>query len=293
MLLSYIFGPSMVDYSRLSNNRSSKLHAVIDCLFLVINVVFCLFPLLFVRYSIAFPLICSHFMSSTNEYCPEEVLCNWFLWHPLTELGIKPKVRSFCLVSSYTMSLYSSMITAFLFGLSLFSAVSNRRAQSVSREYVFRFHGQGGQEYLEPGGPGTYSTQSTGQWTLNLFLHQHRTTCLFIFIYPVRSCYRNSYRSGAGAVVRALASHRWGPGSILSSVHMWAKFVVGSFSAPRGFSPGTPVFPSLQKPALLNSNSTRNARTLNTWASGSGEGATTPRVIELKQLIWFDFDLIW
>ena len=28
--------------------------------------------------------------------------------------------------------------------------------------------------------------------------------------------------------------------------------------APRGFSPGTPVFPSPQKPALPNSNSTRN-----------------------------------
>ena len=28
--------------------------------------------------------------------------------------------------------------------------------------------------------------------------------------------------------------------------------------APRGFSPGTPVFPSPQKPILPNSNSTRN-----------------------------------
>ena len=28
--------------------------------------------------------------------------------------------------------------------------------------------------------------------------------------------------------------------------------------APRGFSPGTPVFPSPQKPTFLNSNSTRN-----------------------------------
>ena len=27
---------------------------------------------------------------------------------------------------------------------------------------------------------------------------------------------------------------------------------------PRGFSPGTPVFPSPQKPTLSNSNSTRN-----------------------------------
>ena len=40
----------------------------------------------------------------------------------------------------------------------------------------------------------------------------------------------------AGTVVRALASHRCGPSSILSSDHMWAKFVVGSFSAPRGFA---------------------------------------------------------
>ena len=47
-----------------------------------------------------------------------------------------------------------------------------------------------------------------------------------------------------------------------------AKFVVGSVSAPRGFPQGALVFP-----------------TLNTLASGSGEGATTPRVIELKQLI--------
>ena len=36
---------------------------------------------------------------------------------------------------------------------------------------------------------------------------------------------------------------------------MWVKFVVGSLLAPRGFSLGTPVFPSLQKPTLPNSNS--------------------------------------
>ena len=70
--------------------------------------------------------------------------------------------------------------------------------------------------------------------------------------------------SRAGEVVRALASHRCRPGSILSMDHMWAKFVVGSFSAPRGFPPGALVFPSPQKPALLNSNSIRNARMHNT-----------------------------
>ena len=40
--------------------------------------------------------------------------------------------------------------------------------------------------------------------------------------------------------------------------HMWVEFVVGSPLAPRGFSPGTPVFPSPQKPTFPNSNSTRN-----------------------------------
>ena len=29
--------------------------------------------------------------------------------------------------------------------------------------------------------------------------------------------------------------------------HMWVEFVVGSLLAPRGFSPGTPVFPAPQK----------------------------------------------
>ena len=94
--------------------------------------------------------------------------------------------------------------------------------------------------------------------------------------------------SRGGTVVRALASHQCGPGSILSTDHLWAKYVVGSFSAPRGFPSGTPVFPSLQKLALLNSNSTRNAQMHNTWAPGSGDWMTTPRVIELKQLdFWF------
>ena len=32
------------------------------------------------------------------------------------------------------------------------------------------------------------------------------------------------------------------------------------FLAPRGFSPGTPVFSSPQKPTLPNSSSTRNGR---------------------------------
>ena len=46
-------------------------------------------------------------------------------------------------------------------------------------------------------------------------------------------------------MVRALASHQCGPGSIL---------LLGRYFAPRG----SPVFPSPQKPAFPNSNSTRN-----------------------------------
>ena len=62
-----------------------------------------------------------------------------------------------------------------------------------------------------------------------------------------------------GAVVTALASHRCGAGSnpgfdVICGLSL---LLVLSF-APRGFSPGTPVFPSPQKPTFPNSNSTRN-----------------------------------
>ena len=43
--------------------------------------------------------------------------------------------------------------------------------------------------------------------------------------------------------------------------HMWVEFVVGSRpSAPRGFSPCSPVFLSPQKPTFPNSNSIWNPR---------------------------------
>ena len=49
-------------------------------------------------------------------------------------------------------------------------------------------------------------------------------------------------------MVRALASDQCGPGSnpAWRRRHMWVEFVVGSLLlsfAPRGFSPGTPIFP--------------------------------------------------
>ena len=62
-----------------------------------------------------------------------------------------------------------------------------------------------------------------------------------------------------GVVVRALASQQRGPGSNpgVDAICGWSLLLLLSF-APRGFSPGTPVFPSPQKPTFPNSNSTRN-----------------------------------
>ena len=62
-----------------------------------------------------------------------------------------------------------------------------------------------------------------------------------------------------GEVVRALASQQRGPGSNpgVDAICGLSLLLLLSF-APRGFSPGTPVFPSPQKPTFPNSNSTRN-----------------------------------
>ena len=65
-----------------------------------------------------------------------------------------------------------------------------------------------------------------------------------------------SWGSRDGAVVRALASHQCGPGSIPGlGVICGLSLLLVLVLAPRGFSPGTPVFPSPQKPTFLNSNS--------------------------------------
>ena len=54
-----------------------------------------------------------------------------------------------------------------------------------------------------------------------------------------------------GAVVRALASHQCGPGSIpgLGVIIMWVEFV-GSVLCTERFSPGTPVSPLLKNQHL-------------------------------------------
>ena len=68
----------------------------------------------------------------------------------------------------------------------------------------------------------------------------------FVVIYmrPVRTGSRD------GAVVRALASHQCGAGSIPRLGVICGLSLLVLFSAPRGFSPGTPVFPSPQKPTF-------------------------------------------
>ena len=62
-----------------------------------------------------------------------------------------------------------------------------------------------------------------------------------------------------GVVVRALASHQCCPGSNpgVDAICGLSLLLVLCFS-PRGFSLGTPVFPSPEKPTFSNSNSTRN-----------------------------------
>jgi len=66
--------------------------------------------------------------------------------------------------------------------------------------------------------------------------------------------------SKGGVVVRALASLQCGPTPGVHSICGLSLLLVLSF-APRGFSAGTQVFPSPQKPTFPNSNSIWNART--------------------------------
>ena len=59
--------------------------------------------------------------------------------------------------------------------------------------------------------------------------------------------------------MRALASHQGGPGLNPGVDDMCGLSLLLVLSlAPRGLSPGTPVFPSPQKPTFPNANSTRN-----------------------------------
>ena len=56
-------------------------------------------------------------------------------------------------------------------------------------------------------------------------------------------------------MVRALASHQCVPGTIPGPGVTCGLCLLVLYSAPRGFSPGSPVFPSPQKPTFSNFNS--------------------------------------
>ena len=68
-----------------------------------------------------------------------------------------------------------------------------------------------------------------------------------------------SVGSKESTVVRANASHHCGPGSNrgVDAMCELSLLLVLSLSM-RGFSPGTPVFPTPQKPIFPNSDSTKN-----------------------------------
>ena len=63
----------------------------------------------------------------------------------------------------------------------------------------------------------------------------------------IEQCY---LESSGGVVVRALASHQRGPGSILRLGVRCGLSLLVLYSAIRGFSPGTPVFSFPQNPAF-------------------------------------------
>ena len=67
----------------------------------------------------------------------------------------------------------------------------------------------------------------------------------------------STYYDRLGAVVRELASHQCGPRSTpgLGVILCALSLLLVPVLAPRGFSPGTAVFPSPQKPTFPNFNS--------------------------------------
>ena len=76
-----------------------------------------------------------------------------------------------------------------------------------------------------------------------------------VFRFPNGKGGREGGREGAGAmgsVVRALASPQCGVGSIPRCGVICGLSLLVLYPAQRGFSAGTPVFPSLQKPIYFD-----------------------------------------
>ena len=87
-----------------------------------------------------------------------------------------------------------------------------------------------------------------GSRTLNLFPY---------YVFHPRNLWEQGWRSGESTRLPPM----WPGFDSRTRRHMCVEFVVDSRPCSEGFSPGSPVFLPPQKPTLLNSNSTWNART--------------------------------
>ena len=111
-------------------------------------------------------------------------------------------------------------------------------------------------------GCGTFLEQEV-QWKLNSL--QGCRNSLKLNSLQETQQFATQQGSRDGAVVEHLpptqASHQCGPGSIPGlGVKCGLSLLLVLVLAPRGFSPGSPVFPSPQKPTFPNSNSIWNPR---------------------------------
>ena len=91
-----------------------------------------------------------------------------------------------------------------------------------------------------------------------------------MYLYMQRVYQTTTLRTKGGAMVKALSSHQCGPGSnpSVDAICGFSLLLVLSL-APRGFSVGTLVFPSLQTPTFPK----------------SGRGRTTMRICYLQIVI--------
>jgi len=121
----------------------------------------------------------------------------------------------------------------------------------------------------------------------NIIFFLHKTIISLLF-YGERGWWGRGSRDGV--VVKALGSNQCNPGfDSRTGVIMWVVFVVSSLllSAPRGFSPGTPVFPSPRKPIQIAIRSRMLARLIHEpLARGMRQPLLT--LPSLNKLIWFD-----
>ena len=94
---------------------------------------------------------------------------------------------------------------------------------------------------------------------LNKSLNIHKETVSYrTLIVPIKvnqlPSWEHGWRSGESTHLPAM----WPGFKSRRRRHIWVEFVVGSLLCSRGFSQGTPIFPSPQKLTFPNSNSTRN-----------------------------------